>query len=463
MGASHVASQRATSDGRAALQRLAADALDYHGPAPASPEHAKAVTCLLDFFSCAFEAMEQPWTRQAVAVCARLDAGSTVIGRDFRTTAEDAAFANAVAGHGLVREDMHAGSISHLGVVVWPTLLALAETRAMSGRDLLRGAVVGYEVGGRLGRQLVTPEVARLFRPTGLVGPLAAAAAGAVAIHLDCITTASAMALAANCSAGLNEWAANGADEMYFHPGFAARNAIRSLALAEHGAWGSPSVLEGSAGLFAGFARTPLQGAIELFPGARAEVLAVFNKPVPACNFAQSPCQAALAAIARAGCDSRRIRSVDVHASTAAITYPGCDARGPFTRPLQAKMSIAFGVAAAIARGGGEEGNYALLDDAEITRLIGATSLIVDPDIDVAFPQRQAARVTLELDDGSRLSAAYDDVVAATPEFVRERFRAAADAAVGQGARERLEDLVTGLADLDDCAALSRAAAGKQQ
>lgn len=457
------ASHAATAERPAVLQRLALDALGYDGPAPGSAEHAKAVTCLFDFFSCAFEAMEQPWTLQAVAVCARLEAGSTVIGRDIRTTAEDAAFANAVAGHGLVREDMHAGSIAHLGVVVWPTLLALAESRTISGRDMLRGAIVGYEVGARLGRELVTPEVARLFRPTGLVGPLAGAAAGAVALDLDGATTTSALALAANCSAGLNEWAVNGADEMYFHPGFAARNAIRSLALAEHGAWGSPSVLEGAAGLFAGFARTPLQGPIELFPGGRAEVLAVFNKPVPACNFAQSPCQAALAAIARAGCDSRRVRRVEVHASTAAITYPGCDARGPFTRPLQAKMSIAFGVAAAIASRRVEEANYALLDDAEIARLMGATSLIVDPDIDAAFPQRQAARVTLELDDGSRISAAYDDVVAATPEFVRERFRAAADAAVGQGARERLEDLIVGLGDVEDCAVLSRAAAGQRQ
>jgi len=31
-------------------------------------------------------------------------------------------------GHGLVREDMHAGSISHHGVVVWPTLLPLARS-----------------------------------------------------------------------------------------------------------------------------------------------------------------------------------------------------------------------------------------------------------------------------------------------------------------------------------------------
>lgn len=33
----------------------------------------------------------------------------------------------AVIGHGLVREDMHSGSISHLGIVVLPTLLSLAQ------------------------------------------------------------------------------------------------------------------------------------------------------------------------------------------------------------------------------------------------------------------------------------------------------------------------------------------------
>lgn len=35
-------------------------------------------------------------------------------------TAGDAAFANAVAADGLVREDMHTRSVAHFGVVVWP-------------------------------------------------------------------------------------------------------------------------------------------------------------------------------------------------------------------------------------------------------------------------------------------------------------------------------------------------------
>ena len=40
-------------------------------------------------------------------------------------------------GHGLVREDMHAASICHHGVVIWPTLLALSERASLSGATFL--------------------------------------------------------------------------------------------------------------------------------------------------------------------------------------------------------------------------------------------------------------------------------------------------------------------------------------
>ena len=44
-------------------------------------------------------------------------------------------------------------------------------------------AVVGYEAGGRIGRALIDAELARLFRPTGLVGPIAAALAAAALLR----------------------------------------------------------------------------------------------------------------------------------------------------------------------------------------------------------------------------------------------------------------------------------------
>lgn len=423
----------------------------------------RAKMCLLDFLSCAFEALPQPWSEQAAALAGPSHMGGAhipshtggahIIGRAGRYASGDAAFANAVAGHGLVREDMHAGSVTHLGVVVWPTVLALAETHRVSGRTLLVAAIVGYETGAQIGRAVITESLARLFRPTGLIGPFAAVAAGARIADLDVPTAVHAFGLAGNCCAGLNQWPHTGASDMYFHPGFAVRNALTCLSLARQGATGSSSILEGEAGFFAAYARTPLQKEPTLFQGDRPEIMSVFNKAVPACNFAQSPCQAAL--IVAKQLAGRAVASIRVETTAAAVAYPGCNASGPFDRALQAKMSIAFGVAATLARGEVAEANYAALHDAEITRLMSATTLVADEAYTAAFPARQGARVTVVLDDGTRLSSALDDVVPADDALIRARFRAAACAVLGQSAASRIEDFVSELEHAPDAGELA--------
>jgi 2-methylcitrate dehydratase PrpD len=246
---------------------------------------------------------------------------------------------------------------------------------------------------------------------------------------------------------------------MYFHPGFACRNAVTAIALAAAGAVASDTILEGEAGLFAAFTRRPLGSKIALFPDGSAEILAVFNKPVPACNFAQSPCQAALQ-VAREIGSSARIAKILVESSDAAVRYPGCDAAGPFTRPLQAKMSIQFGVAAALSRGAIAEANYSRLDDPEIRRLIGLTTLQGDPRYTAAFPAAQGARVTVTLDDGATIAKALDDVVFATPELVRERFRQACGEALGPARAAEIEAFIGEIEGQSDAGRLASLCAG---
>ncbi|HSV00166.1 MAG TPA: MmgE/PrpD family protein, partial [Roseiarcus sp.] len=164
----------------------------------------KLKVCLLDFFACAFEAHGLPWARQAQALATAGAGPCSIVGTSVKAPASDAVFANSVAGHGLVREDMHTGSVSHLGIVVLPPLLALAQERRVDGRSFAAAAIVGYEVGGRIGRAIVTPEFARTFRPTGFCGPLAAAAACSKLLGLDEKATASALSLAANFVGGQN-------------------------------------------------------------------------------------------------------------------------------------------------------------------------------------------------------------------------------------------------------------------
>ncbi len=402
---------------------------------------AKTKICLLDFLSCAFEARNHPWSRQAIGIARGNEGGATIIGTSKLSTPGDAAFANAVLGHGLVREDMHAASICHHGVVIWPTVLALSERTPLAGAALLAAAIIGYEAGAQIGRALFTADLARLYRPTGLVAPLGTALAGSYALGLTEDAATSAVSIAANTSSGLNEWPHAGGSEMYFHPGFAARNAITAIELAEAGAYASETILEGEAGLFAAFRRQRAPASIRLFAGPQPEIMAVYNKPAPACNFAQTAAQAALR-VARELGKSEDIETVSIRVPEAAARYPGCDSKGPYRNALQAKMSIPFSVAAVLARGAIEEDNYSQIGDPQVLRLVDRTDLQADSAFTAAFPAQQGAEVAIALRNGKTLRQRLDNVIAATPQEIRARFRQAAADAVGDGRAQHLEELV---------------------
>jgi 2-methylcitrate dehydratase PrpD len=439
-----------TPSGDTVARQLARQAAAFLPQPLAADVARKAKTCLLDFLCCVFESRELETSRQALAITRPVGRGAQVIGTSIIAHPTDAAFANATMGHGLVREDMHVASIGHHGVVVWPALLALAQRGEVDGARLLAAAVIGYEAAARIGTALFDADLARLFRPTGLASPVGAALAGACLVGLDQEGATRAMALAANTSSGLNQWPHSGGGEMYFHPGFAARNAVTAVELAEAGAHASADILEGEAGLIAAFRRKPPRAEIALFRDGRVEILAVFNKPAPACNFAQTPCQVALQIARELGERRHDICAVTIRASDAAVRYPGCDFAGPFERPLQAKMSIQFGVAAALANAALEEVNYGIPESAGIRRLVAATTLAADAGFTAAYPAKQGAAVEIELESGERLMRRLDDVVAAGEDEVRQRFRRAASAAIGEARAREIEHLVDGLEQARD-------------
>ena len=188
------------------------------------------------------------------------------------------------------------------------TLLALAQQQKASGRDFILGAVCGYEIGAAVGRAIMDQEMVRRFRPTGITGPLAGAIAGSRLLALDEDATVSALGFAANATGGLNEWPYCGGDEMFFHPGFAARNAVTAVELASLGARASESALDGRAGLFAGSIKRIASREWRRFPAGPLEILSVYYKPAPACNYAQTACQAALALTAAGRISEQRHR-----------------------------------------------------------------------------------------------------------------------------------------------------------
>ena len=422
---------------------------------------AKVKLALLDYLSCVFESRDLGPSTQAIQIASRARGDCTVIGTPVFAAAPEAAFANAVLGHGLVREDMHTGSVSHLGVVVFPVLLALAQGRKASGRDFVTAVVCGYEVGATIGRALMDRDVVRRFRPTGITGPLGAAVAGARLGELGEDAITAALGFAANATAGLNEWPGPGADDMFFHVGFAARNAVTAVELAELGAFASETSLDGAAGLFAALGRLERASDVSPFAG-ELEILSVYHKPAPACNYAQTACQVARLIAVEEGVLSKDIASITVKASAAALNYPGCNATGPFERVLQAKMSIQYCVAATLVRRAIEEANYRLPSDPEVHRLIGVTSLTEDPRFTSAYPREQGTEISIVLRDGRTIVRHLNDLVPATAVEVRARFRKSSEEVLGEEATEMLEGAVNRLEDVEDAAVIPALLAVKE-
>lgn len=437
-------------------QRMAATLVARRDAGFPSEAMDKTALCLADFLSGAFEAAPLEWSRQAAAIATPLATGAAMIPGRMRAVAGDAAFANAVAAHGLVREDMHTGSIAHLGVVIWPALTAMLAgmEQPVSGRDFLAAGIAGYEVGGRIGSALMDAALARLFRPTGMSGPLAAAAACGMLIGLDEEQLAVALGLAANTSSGFNEWPHSGGSEMYFHAGFAARNGMAAARLAREGAFAAPTILEGEAGLFRAIARRAPPADIPLYRNG-FEILSVFHKQAPACNYAQTPCQAALEAARAFDGSPDDIASITVRCTEAARLYPGCDHAGPFRNVLQAKMSIQYGVAAVIVSRAMSEANYARIGDPAIEALIGRIALETDAGLSAAYPGRQGAEVTIATRDGRQFTSRLDDVIKASAEEVRGRFAHSAADWLGAARASELGDFVSTLAARDDVRGLN--------
>ncbi len=416
-----------------AAARLAAFAIGTKREAIPSAAIEKARACVADYVACTLEAAHLPWGRQSIAYGAIGPAGPCgVIGTNLRLGAGEAAFVNGALGHGLVREDMHVASCTHLGVVVWPALLALAELEGVQGEDFLACGAIGYEVSARVGRALFDTELQAKIRPTGTVGAIGAAAAGARLLGLTEDQTIAAIGLAANMASGVNEWPWVGGHEMVFHAATAARSAVTGTLLARAGVFASPSAIDGRAGLFAAYDRRANAERIIPLADGLWEIMSVYFKPAPACNYVQTPVQAALS-VFRQGARSQDIARIDVSSFNAAISYPGCDQPGPFPGVFEAKMSIQYAVSAVLVRGEISEANYRTLDDPEVLRLARLVSLASDPQFEASYPQKQGAGITVTLRDGTVLSDRLDNVRSFDITQVRDRLVEVASAELGEG------------------------------
>src|SRR6202790_2520896 len=158
-----------------------------------------------------------------------------------RAPAPEAAWINGTAGHALDYDDV-AALRGHPSTVLVPAILAEGEALGASGRDMLAAYVAGYETWAELARRDPGHHHRKGWHPTGIFGPIGAAAACASLRRLDAPRATCALALAASQSSGI--MANFGTMTKPFHAGRSAHSGLMAARLAEVGFTASADALE---------------------------------------------------------------------------------------------------------------------------------------------------------------------------------------------------------------------------
>jgi 2-methylcitrate dehydratase PrpD len=150
--------------------------------------------------------------------------------------------------------DTHFPSQAHLTSVLLPVILALADTRDLSGAEAITAYSAGFEVATRLAAAVNPSHYQHGWHPTAVAGVLGATATAGRLLGLSPERLQHAFGIATSEAAGSR--ANFGTDTLPLHSGRAARSALLSALLAAKGFSADVNALE-----------TPL-GWLALFRGA---------------------------------------------------------------------------------------------------------------------------------------------------------------------------------------------------
>jgi len=318
-----------------------------------------------------------------------------------------ATLANAAASHVAEQDDVHNGSVFHPGTVVFPAVLATAQTIGASGEDLLVAAVAGYEVGIRVGEFLGRSHY-KTFHTTGTAGTLAAAAAVGHLLKLNPSQMLHAFGSAGTQSAGLWEFLRDAADSKQLHTAHAASTGLMSAYLAQSGFTGAEHILEGKQGLAAGMSSDADPSKLIDRLGSRWTIAETSFKYHASCRHTHPAADALLQVML-----ANHLKPSDIAKIETLVHQGAIDVLGPVTNPTtvhQSKFSMGT-VLALIAHyqfAGLQEFDRHFHDQA-ICAFRDRVTMVLDPEVDGAYPQRWIGKVKVYLNSGEVLEGRVDE------------------------------------------------------
>ena len=369
------------------------------------PARKEAKRFLLDSIGCAFAALDHEDMMQAYSYIQRLGGAeqATIIGHGTQTNAPNAALMNSLLIRAMDYNDIYwKQDPSHPSDII-PAALATGEMSAASGKDLIVGIVINYELEMRMClaanpgvrevgwhhaslSQFVSPLVAgrmlglsedQLVAAVGINGSSHFTLGGVVAGHLTNMK--------------------NTADPMVTEAG------VRAALLASTGYTGSAELFEGKEGVFEVISNVDWNPE-KMLSGLGEEFMTTEcgYKAFPSEALTHQPITAALEVMAENEIDPHNVTEVTVRTTTRGADILSDPSKYHPTTKETADHSLPYCIAVAVAKGNVLPSDFEekALRDPFVLGLLPKIRVVADPDIDALFPSVKRASISVTTSDG---------------------------------------------------------------
>ncbi len=349
-----------------------------------------------NWLGCAIGASRHEAADAALAAVQMLEPApqASVLGRSERIDMASAALVNGITSHTFDFDDTHLKTIIHPAGPVASAVLALAEQRGASGRDVIDALVLGIDVACRVGNVMYPEHYDRGWHITGSTGMLGAAAGCSRLLGLDVAATTMALGIAASQPIGLREQF--GTMTKPFHPGAAARAGLMSALLASRGFTSSKRALEAPRGFVQVVSDKRAWHEVTDELGSRFEISFNTYKPF-ACGIVIHPSIDACVQLRERGIGPEQVARIELRVHPLVLELTG---KKEPRDGLSAKFSVYHGCAAGLVFGRAGEAEFSdgIVNRPDVVALRRKVEATADASIDEA-----SADVTAVLANGERV------------------------------------------------------------
>ena len=281
----------------------------------------------------------------------------------------------------------------------------MAEYAELSGKDVLRSIIIGYDTFIRIGKAANYDSCfARGFHPTALFGMFGAAMTASRLLNLNVERTVNALGIVGSYVAGNLECYTDGSLTKRIQPGIAASSGITAALLAAKGYTGPNTILEGPRGFYHAYCDGARPEDLKRNDSA-FEIEGVSFKPHACCRFNQAGIDAVLDITTENSIPHTLIKSILVELPERPYNIVGQPQQIKFNpkNAVDGQFSAPYSVAIAAIEGKALLSEYTdeSVHRRDVRELMKRITIEHATDLDGYFPESFPTRVTIATNNGN--------------------------------------------------------------